>query len=57
MFFFWQLPKMRHKAGTEIRYVPLPTDVYPRDSTPAQITRHSMDSSYQLEAYISKFKT
>ncbi len=55
LFSFFQLPKMRHRPGTEIRYTSIPEERYPAGSTPSQITKHSMDSSYQLEQYLSKF--
>ena len=51
-----QLPKMRHRPGTEIRYTAIPSEKYPAGSTPAQVTRHSMDSTYQLERYLEKFQ-
>ena len=41
--------------GTEIRYTPVPKERYPKGSTPSEITRHSMDSSYQLEEFLKKF--
>lgn len=47
---------MRHRPGTEIRYTPIPSERYPAGSTPAQITRHSMDSTFQLEQYLAKFQ-
>ena len=47
---------MSHKPGTEIRYTKLPKARYPKGCTPAEITKHSMDSSFQLEEYLGTFK-
>lgn len=49
-----RLPKMRPRAGTEIRFSELPTQMFPAGATPAEITRHSMDLSYALETVLSK---
>eukprot|EP00095_Tigriopus_kingsejongensis_P012054 snap_masked-scaffold90_size386344-processed-gene-2.0 protein:Tk12054 transcript:snap_masked-scaffold90_size386344-processed-gene-2.0-mRNA-1 annotation:"PREDICTED: uncharacterized protein C20orf4 homolog" len=51
-----KLPKMDLKPGTEIRYTIIPMDKYPKGSNPAEITKHSMDGSFQLEAYLTHFK-
>ncbi|XP_059096369.1 uncharacterized protein LOC131890931 isoform X2 [Tigriopus californicus] len=50
-----QLPKMDLKPGTEIRYTPLPTEKYPPGSNAAQITKHSMDASFQVASYFNHF--
>lgn len=49
-----RLPEMKPKAGTEIRFSELPTQMFPAGATPAEITRHSMDLSYALETVLSK---
>lgn len=49
-----RLPEMRPRAGTEIRFSELPTQMFPAGATPAEITRHSMDLSYALETVLSK---
>lgn len=49
-----RLPEMKPKAGTEIRFSQLPTQMFPAGATPAEITRHSMDLSYALETMLSK---
>ncbi|XP_009471641.1 PREDICTED: protein AAR2 homolog [Nipponia nippon] len=49
-----RLPRMRPKAGTEIRFTELPKQMYPSGATPEEITRHSMDLSYALEKVISQ---
>uniref|UniRef100_A0A8C5KX47 Protein AAR2 homolog n=1 Tax=Jaculus jaculus TaxID=51337 RepID=A0A8C5KX47_JACJA len=49
-----RLPEMKPRAGTEIRFSELPTQMFPAGSTPAEITRHSMDLSYALETVLSK---
>ncbi|KAM9057136.1 protein AAR2 homolog isoform 1-T2 [Megaptera novaeangliae] len=49
-----RLPEMKPRAGTEIRFSELPTQMFPAGATPAEITRHSMDLSYALETVLSK---
>ncbi|XP_019395313.1 PREDICTED: protein AAR2 homolog [Crocodylus porosus] len=49
-----RLPKMKPKAGTEIRFTEVPTQMYPDGATPEEITRHNMDLSYALETVINK---
>ncbi|XP_034643669.1 protein AAR2 homolog isoform X1 [Trachemys scripta elegans] len=49
-----RLPKMKLKAGTEIRFTEMPKQMYPDGATPEEITRHSMDLSYALETVINK---
>ncbi|XP_009677573.2 protein AAR2 homolog [Struthio camelus] len=49
-----RLPKMKLKAGTEIRFTELPKQMYPDGATPEEITRHSMDLSYALEKVIDQ---
>ncbi|KAJ7414984.1 Protein AAR2 like protein [Willisornis vidua] len=44
-----RLPRMRPRAGTQIRFTELPRQLYPDGATPEEITRHSMDLSYALE--------
>jgi len=50
------LPTMQCQPGTQIRYTALPTKRYPDGATPSEITRHSMDASYQLQIYLDTFK-
>ena len=50
-----QLPKMKCNPKTKIRFTAIPAQ-YPSESTPAEITKHSMDSSYQLDQYLNIFK-
>ncbi|XP_019368595.1 PREDICTED: protein AAR2 homolog [Gavialis gangeticus] len=49
-----RLPEMKPKAGTEIRFTEVPTQMYPNGATPEEITRHNMDLSYALETVINK---
>ena len=42
---------MALRPGTEIRYTQFPNMKYPEGSTPQEITKHSMDSTYQLEQF------
>ncbi len=46
---------MTQKPGTKIRYTHVPAERYPAGSTPAEITKHSMDSSFQVETYLDAF--
>ena len=39
----------------KIRFTTIPAQ-YPIESTPAEITKHSMDSTYQLDQYLNIFK-
>ncbi|XP_019630864.1 PREDICTED: LOW QUALITY PROTEIN: protein AAR2 homolog [Branchiostoma belcheri] len=48
-----RLPKMVAVAGTEIRFVTLPTRTYPEGASPADITKYSMDKSFMLEELLS----
>lgn len=47
---------MSHRPGTEIRFTPLPTMKYPEGASPQEITKHSMDSTYQLEQLMIEFQ-
>ena len=47
---------MQCQPGTQIRYTALPTKRYPDGASPSEITRHSMDASYQLQIYLDTFK-
>ncbi|XP_038606667.1 protein AAR2 homolog [Tachyglossus aculeatus] len=49
-----RLPQMRVRAGTEIRFSPLPRRLYPEGASPAEVTRHMLDLSYALEAVLSR---
>lgn len=44
-----RLPRMRPRAGTQIRFSELPRQAFPDGATPEEITRHSMDLSYALQ--------
>ena len=46
--FIQQLPSMECMPGTEIRYTSIPTRRYPEGATPAEITKHSMDATFQV---------
>lgn len=50
------LPDLKPKPGTELRVTELPQKFYPDDATPAEITRHSLDTSYALDLLLSKLK-
>uniref|UniRef100_A0A8C5IMV1 Protein AAR2 homolog n=1 Tax=Junco hyemalis TaxID=40217 RepID=A0A8C5IMV1_JUNHY len=44
-----RLPRMRPRAGTQIRFSELPRQAFPDGASPEEITRHSMDLSYALQ--------
>lgn len=48
------LPNLKTIQGTEIRFSRIPKRLYPEGSTPQQITKHSMDSSYRLQSVLSE---
>lgn len=50
------LPQLKPRAGTELRLTKLPDKHYPDNATPAEITRHSLDSSYALETMLTQLK-
>ena len=39
-----------------IRYTDIPKRKHPSGSTPAQITKYNMDSSYQLEVFLRQYQ-
>nr|CAD7589768.1 unnamed protein product [Timema genevievae] len=49
------LPQLKPSPGTELRFSQFPECNYPEGATPAEITRHSLDSSYVLEMILSKY--
>ncbi|XP_046436142.1 protein AAR2 homolog [Neodiprion fabricii] len=50
------LPQLKPRAGTELRLTKLPDKSYPDGATPAEITQHSLDSSYALEKMLAELK-
>lgn len=48
------LKSMQPKEGTYLRLSQIPKKNYPEGSTPSEITRHCMDSSYVLEVLIAQ---
>ncbi|CAH2012783.1 unnamed protein product [Acanthoscelides obtectus] len=50
------LPHLKAKAGTEIRLTKFPEKTYPEGSTPADITKHSLDSSYVFDLIASSYQ-
>ncbi|XP_062886607.1 protein AAR2 homolog [Mobula hypostoma] len=49
-----RLPKMKIKAGTEIRFSKIPIRKYPEGASPAEITKYNMDFSYVLDTVINQ---
>merc|ERR1712241_902839 len=50
-----KLPKMSCQTSSKIRFTTIPAK-YPSNSTPAEVTKHSMDSTYQLNQYLEVFQ-
>lgn len=51
-----ELPELKAKPGTNIAYTSVPTERFPENSTPEEITKHSMDESHRLELYLKAFE-
>ncbi|KAK7869800.1 hypothetical protein R5R35_008325 [Gryllus longicercus] len=51
------LPQLKASPGTELRLTCLPERSYPEGATPAEITQHSLDSSYMLETLLSQLSS
>ncbi|XP_057651976.1 protein AAR2 homolog [Diorhabda carinulata] len=49
------LPNLKIKEGTELRLTAFPARTYPENSTPSEVTKHSLDHSYVLDQMISKY--
>ena len=49
-----QLPQMTLQPGTFVRFTEIPKQRYPKGSSPAEITKCSMDSSYMLETLLKE---
>ncbi|XP_066582433.1 protein AAR2 homolog [Prorops nasuta] len=48
------LPELKPKPGTELRLTELPEQHYPDGATPAEVTKHSLDSTYILDTLEKK---
>ncbi|XP_061188953.1 protein AAR2 homolog [Saccostrea echinata] len=48
-----KLPDMKVREESKIRFSPIPKLKYPPGSSPAEMTKYSMDSSYVLESILS----
>ncbi|XP_049797667.1 protein AAR2 homolog isoform X2 [Schistocerca nitens] len=48
------LPALRPLPGTAPRLTPLPLQGWPRGATPAEVTRHSLDSSFKLDTLLQQ---
>lgn len=49
------LPDLKPKEGTNIRFSTFPTKPYPDDSSPSEITKHCLDSTYSLDKMIENY--
>lgn len=50
------LPDLKPKPGTELRLTELPQKFFPDNASPAEITKHSLDTSYALDMMLQKLK-
>ncbi|KAK7094011.1 protein AAR2 homolog [Littorina saxatilis] len=51
-----KLPSLKAAQGTRIRYSEIPTQKYPAGANPSEITKYSIDSSFQLETLQKRYK-
>jgi A1 cistron-splicing factor AAR2 len=49
------LPHLKPLPGTELRFTQFPERHFPEGSTPAEITHHSLDSTYVLETMVATY--
>ncbi|KAF7270858.1 hypothetical protein GWI33_016196 [Rhynchophorus ferrugineus] len=49
------LPELKPKEGTNLRFSVFPVKSYPDGSSPSDITKHSLDSTYLFEQLISSY--
>uniref|UniRef100_A0A2R5LBP6 Protein AAR2 homolog n=1 Tax=Ornithodoros turicata TaxID=34597 RepID=A0A2R5LBP6_9ACAR len=45
--------ELKEAAGTAVRYTPFPKHKYPDNASPAEITHHSIDSTYLLDTLLA----
>lgn len=50
------LPDLKPKPGTELRFTKLPNKRYPEGASPAEITKHSLDTTYALDKLLDSLK-
>ncbi|QQP35131.1 C20orf4 -like protein, partial [Caligus rogercresseyi] len=50
------IPDLKTKVGTNIRYTAIPAK-YPQGASPAELTRNSLDTSFQLESFLGDFNS
>ena len=56
MYIFFPATKYESHMKGAIRYTTIPKRKHPSGSTPAQITKYNMDSSYQLESFLKQYQ-
>lgn len=49
------LPHLKAKKGTELQLTKFPDRNYPEGSSPSEITKHSLDSSFVLSAMLTNY--
>lgn len=49
------LPHLKAKKGTELQLTEFPDKNYPEGSSPSEITKHSLDSSFMLGAMLNNY--
>jgi A1 cistron-splicing factor AAR2 len=52
-----RMPDMEQVKNDQINFSKIPTRAFPLGSTPIEITRHSIDSTYRLEVLLDQLKT
>jgi len=50
------LPHLEPKEGTNLRFTVFPEKTYPDGSSPSEITKHSLDSSYLFEQIVCSYE-
>lgn len=51
------MPSLIPRPGTEVRFSQIPRKKYPENATAAEITKHSLDTTHQLDTFMSVLKS
>ncbi|XP_018333929.1 protein AAR2 homolog [Agrilus planipennis] len=49
------LPNLKPVPGSELRFTPFPSKVFPEGCTPSEITKHCLDLTYTLENMLTSY--
>lgn len=49
------LPNLKPKVGTELQLTKFPSKNYPEGSSPSEITKHSLDSTFLLDSMLANY--